>query len=237
MNGISILLTITKREDSEALNAFLAQRNISAVFSLLCNGTAGQTTLDILGLEKTEKTLTLTMLERRKAKTVMAEMVSALGINLPGMGISIRIPISSIGGASSMKYLLENQNIIIGEVATMEEKITFPNELIIAIAERGTSELVMEAAHSAGARGGTVLHAKASGTDFSAKFFGVSISSEKEVILIVTTHKGKDSIMRAIMEQAGIHSPARTVLFSLPAEDVVGLNSIKEDPEGVSTPQ
>ena len=228
MNGISFLLTITQREDADDLASFLAQRNIPAFFSLLCNGTAGQTTLDILGLEKTEKMLTCTMLERRKAKLVMQEMVSAMGINLPGKGISMRIPTSSIGGASSMRYLLENQNIIIGEVNNMEEKITYPYALIIAISERGTSDLVMDAAHSAGARGGTMLHAKAAGTDFSAKFFGVSISSEKEVILIATTHKSKDLIMRTIMEKAGIHSDARTILFSLPAEDVVGLRSVTE---------
>lgn len=229
MNGITFLLTITQREDAEDLYAFFKQRNVSAIFSLLCNGTAGQKTLDILGLEKTQKTLTCTMLARQTAKEFMQDMVSAMGINLPGRGIAIRIPASSIGGASSMRYLLENQNIIIGEVNNMEEKVTFPYEVIVAIVERGTSELVMAAAHSAGARGGTVLHAKAAGTDFSNKFFGVSISSEKEFILIATTHKSKDSIMRAIMEQAGIHSHAHTVLFSLPAEDVVGLRSVTDE--------
>ena len=237
MNGVSFVITITKREDSEAFLSFLAEKDISAVFSLLCNGTAGQTMLDILGIEKTEKMLTCTMLERKKAKAVMQEMISAFGINLPGTGISLRIPTSSIGGGSSMRYLLENQNIIIGEVGNMEEKISFPYELIIAISERGTSELVMEAAHSAGAKGGTVLHAKAAGTDFSEKFFGVSISSEKELILIVSTHKGKDSIMRAIMEKAGIHSDARTVLFSLPVEDVVGLTSIATETLEAETPE
>ena len=228
MNGISFLLTITKREDSESFLLFLERKNISASFSMLCNGTAGPKMLDILGIEKTEKTLTCTMLERKKAKVVMQEMISTFGINLPGNGIALRLPINSIGGASSLRYLLENQNIIIGEVGHMEEKVTFPYELIVAICESGTSELVMAAAHSAGAKGGTVLHAKAAGTDFSAKFFGVSITSEKEMILIATVHKSKDSIMRAIMEQAGIHSDARTVLFSLPVEDVVGLTSVTE---------
>ena len=229
MNGINFVLTITKREDSEEFLSFLARKNISAIFSLLCHGTAGQKILDLLGLEDNEKMLTCTLLERKKAKTVMQEMISAFGINLPGTGISLSIPTSSIGGISSLRYLLENQNIIIGEVDTMEQKTSFPYELIVAISEKGTSELVMTAAHSAGAKGGTVLHAKAADTDFSAKFFGVSISSEKELTLIVSTHKSKDMIMRAIMEQAGIHSDAHTVLFSLPVENVVGLTSVTEE--------
>ena len=228
MNGINFLLTIASREDADTFSSFLNQRGISAIFSFLCHGTARQSLLDILGLEKTEKVLLCTMLERAKAKTTMQEMISSLGINLPGAGISMRIPTSSIGGSSSMKCLLENQNIIIGEVSNMEEKQSFPYELVVAICEKGTSEIVMEAAHSAGAKGGTVLHAKSASTDFTSKFFGVSISSEKEVLLIATKRSDKDSIMRAIMESAGIHSDAHTVLFSLPVEDIVGLTSLTD---------
>ena len=228
MNGISFLLTITSREDADTFTDFLNQRNISAIFSILCHGTAGQSLLDILGIEKTEKMLLCAMVERQKAKATMQDMISSLGINLPGAGISMQIPASSIGGSSSMKLLLGNQNIIIGEVTNVEEKPSFPYELIIAISERGTSELVMEAAHSAGARGGTILHAKSASTDFTNKFFGVSISSEREVILIATKRSDRDSIMRAIMENAGIHSEARTILLSLPVEDIVGLTSLTE---------
>ena len=36
----------------------------------------------------------------------------------------------------------------------------------------------------------------------------------------------KKAIMRAIMDQAGIQSPAHTVMFSLPVESVAGLRSV-----------
>ena len=125
-----------------------------------------------------------------------------------------------------MKYLMEKQDIIIGEVTDMEEKQSFPYELIVAIAERGSMDMVMEAARSANAGGGTILHAKGTGTDFTSKFFGVSIAAEKEMLLIVANRKDKAGIMRAIMEKAGIRSQAHTALFSLPVEDVVGLTSV-----------
>ena len=102
----------------------------------------------------------------------------------------------------------------------------FPFDLLVAITERGHVELVMDAARTAGARGGTIIHAKGTGTEFTAKFFGVSIASEKDIALIVVSHKDKDAIMRAIMEKAGIRSAAHTALVSLPAENVVGLTSV-----------
>ncbi len=236
MNGISFLLIIAKREDAEAFTSFLQGKNISAIFSMLCHGTAKQNILTLLGIEKTEKALFFTMLESKKAKRLLPELVSTLGINTPGTGIALCMPVSSIGGASSMRYLMEKQNIIIGEVADMEEKQGFPYELIMAIAEKGASDLVMAAAHSAGAGGGTVIHAKGMGTDFAAKFFGVSIASEKELILIVVRRKDKNAIMHAIMEQAGMSSQAHTVLFSLPVEDVVGLTSLMAKSDGDTEP-
>jgi len=232
MNGIHMLMVITKREFEQDYISFLQKRNVTAVFSMLCNGTASQGILTLLGLEKTEKSLIFAIADARRSKHLLLEMISALGINMPGNGIAITIPLGSIGGASSMKYLMETQNFIIGEVADMEEKHVFPYELIAAIADRGMADMVMEAARKANAGGGTIVHAKGSGTDFTSKFFGVSIAMEKEILLIVANRKDKANIMRAIMEEAGIRSAAHTVLFSLPVEDVVGLTSVMEkEPE------
>lgn len=226
MKGISLLIIITRREDEENYAAFLRRKKLPVIHSVPCQGTAGQRILNLLGLEKTGKTLLFFMTDCRKAARVMREMVSDMGINMPGNGIALRVPVGSVGGASSMKYLMENQNYIIGEVADMEEKQQFPYDLIIAIAERGSAEKVMAAARSANAGGGTIVRAKAIGGGQGGTFMGVSIAAEKEMLLIVTRSEGKAAIMRAIMEQAGIHTDARTVLFSLPVEDVAGLTSV-----------
>ena len=49
----------------------------------------------------------------------------------------------------------------------------FSHELIMAIMNEGYSDTVMDAARSAGAGGGTVLHAKGTGRARAEKFFGV----------------------------------------------------------------
>ena len=225
MNGISLLVAITKREFEEDYIALLKRNHISAIFSTPCRGTAGETLLRMLGLDKAEKTLLFAMAESRRVSVLLQKMISALGINLAGNGIAVSIPVGSIGGASCMKYLMEGQDIIIGEVTEVEQKV-FPYELIVAVVENGTADMVMTAARKANAGGGTVIHAKGTGTDFTSKFFGVSIATEKEIVLIVTGREDKPNIMRAIMAEAGIRSEAHTALFSLPVEDVVGLTSV-----------
>ena len=107
-----------------------------------------------------------------------------------------------------------------------------PYTLIVAIAESGCTDIVMDAARSAGARGGTVVHAKGTANDkITSGFFGVTVASEKEMVYIVTKRQDRDTIMKAIMENAGQHTEAKAVVFSLPVDSVVGLRSLTDQEE------
>ena len=98
-------------------------------------------------------------------------------------------------------------------------------ELLVAIANQGYIDTVMDAARSAKAGGGTVIHAKGTGMELAKKYLGVSLVEEKEVILIVTKSREK----KAIMEQAGLDSKERTIVFSLPVTSVAGIRMLEED--------
>ena len=102
-------------------------------------------------------------------------------------------------------------------------------ELLVAIANQGYIDTVMDAARSAKAGGGTVIHAKGTGMELAKKYLGVSLVEEKEVILIVTKSSEKNQIMKAIMEQAGLDSKERTIVFSLPVTSVAGIRMLEED--------
>ena len=102
-------------------------------------------------------------------------------------------------------------------------------ELLVAIANQGYIDTVMDAARTAKAGGGTVIHAKGTGMELAKKYLGVSLVEEKEVILIVTKSREKNQIMKAIMEQAGLDSKERTIVFSLPVTSVAGIRMLEED--------
>ena len=55
---------------------------------------------------------------------------------------------------------------------------------------------------------GTVIHAKGTGTENAQQFLGVTLVPEKEMLFIVVKSEQKNSIMRAIMEKAGLESKA-----------------------------
>ncbi len=94
--------------------------------------------------------------------------------------------------------------------------------LIVTIVNRGHSESAMEAARASGATGGTVLNGRGTGLKEVAKFFGITITPEKEVILILTDEKQKKPIMQAIAKKTGLKTRGSGISFALPVDYVVG---------------
>ena len=220
MKGLKYLITITKREYSEDYIAFFRRHGVKTVLSELCNGTATESTLSLLGLEKTEKVMFNTIIPEDEVAPLIKGFLMEMDISSAGNGIAVFLPIDSIGGASSLKTFIGEKTIEKKEndMNLNESK----NVLIITIVNKGNTDLVMNAARGAGAGGGTVVRGKGTGAEL-AKFFGVSISEEKEMIYIVSRRDTRDGIMKAIMENAGAHTDAHGVIFSLPIDTVVGL--------------
>ncbi|MGI6004963.1 MAG: P-II family nitrogen regulator [Christensenellales bacterium] len=95
-------------------------------------------------------------------------------------------------------------------------------DLIVTIVNRGFSDQVMEAAKEAGAHGGTVVLARGTGLEDAEKFFGISITPEKELVLILVREEKRTPVMQAIGHEAGLMTEAGGICFSLPVDEVVG---------------
>ena len=105
----------------------------------------------------------------------------------------------------------------------------FKHELIVVILNEGYADFVMDAARAAGAGGGTVLHAKGTGSRRGEKFFGVSLADEKDMVYIIAHADEKAAIMRAIHENAGPGTKAGAICFTLPISSVAGLREREKD--------
>jgi nitrogen regulatory protein PII len=101
----------------------------------------------------------------------------------------------------------------------MEEKF----EVIIAFVNSGFSDLVMNAAREQGARGGTIVHARGTGTAEMEKKYNIIITPDKEMIMILVNQSIKEKVLSAIYKAAGLGTDGQGIAFTLPVEDVVGL--------------
>ncbi len=97
-------------------------------------------------------------------------------------------------------------------------------EAILCIVNSGFSEDVMEAARTAGARGGTVIHGRGTASAEAEKMFGISIQPEKEIVIILAQANVRDEILHAIYQKVGLNSPGQGIAFTLPVSSVAGLS-------------
>ena len=224
MDRAVLMILITDRSRGGEFAAWFQSQGATLVLSALGQGTAATEVLDYLGLEATEKAVLL--LAAPRSGRIVRRAARELWLDVPGRGILMTVPISSVGGARARDYLLSWQA---EEDDDMDRDIT--HELIVVIANRGHTDQVMDAARSAGAAGGTTIHAKGTGTELARKFLGVSLAAEKEIVFILAKEADRKPIMKAVMTQAGMSTRAQAVVFSLPVTDLAGLRLLEEDGE------
>ena len=104
--------------------------------------------------------------------------------------------------------------------------------LILAIVNHGFSDLVMNAARKAGARGGTVSSARGTADPDMASFYGITLTPEKDMVYMVVDASDRERIMKTVYEEAGLASKGNGILFSLPITDTVGLDPVASEKEG-----
>lgn len=221
---LNFLLSVLDRDRADAMAAIYQDNGLPMILTFLGRGTARSEHLDLYGLQATEKAVVASVADGEKTRQIMRSAKRKLFIDIPGNGVMMAVPVKSVGGGRTLAYLTDNTTPESGIPA-----MQFEHELLVVILNQSYMDDVMNAARSAGAFGGTVLHAKGTGAKYAEKFFGVSLANEKEVILIAVRSNEKNDVMRAIMEQTGPQTPAGAITFSLPISSVAGLRNVDKD--------
>ncbi len=227
MSQICLMTTITGRNMLPKFLPFYQEQGVNVNLVTLGHGTAVSEMLDYFGLDTSEKAVMFSIVTEETWKAAKKGLRKQFCIDVPGTGIAFTVPLGSIGGRRELQFFTEYQPYEKGEESTLKDT---RHELIMVIANQGYSNLVMDAARSVGAGGGTVIHAKGTGMESAESFFGVPLASEKEMIFIVTKTEQRNGIMQAVMKQAGMETKAKAIAFSLPVTDTAGLR-LTEDEE------
>ena len=85
------------------------------------------------------------------------------------------------------------------------------------IVNAGHSSEVVEIAREQGAKGATILNARGS-VENPKTILGITIDTEKEIIISVLEKDIADKIMQAVKEKAGVGTPAHSLCFYMPVD-------------------
>lgn len=224
MHELSLMVTITSRKLSKKFISFYEEIGLPVSVITLGSGTASSEILDYFGLDGSDKSVLFHIITDAKWKDVKRQLRLKMNIDIPGIGITFLVPLSSIGGIKALNYLTAGQDYVKGEESTLKDT---KYELLVTISNQGYTDLIMDAARKVHAAGGTVIHAKGTGIERAEKFLGVSLVKEKEMVFIVVRRELRDNIMTAILEEAGLRSKAQAICFSLPVSSVAGMRLVE----------
>ena len=203
MDGLFNLVMVTQREYGEAFAQCFHEAGCRGITACLCEGTAQQKTLDRLGIEKTEKVMFSCLLPGSQAGSLLRRLRREMQLDVPGNGIGYLVALHSAaaqGGLTRWPQQAQQSN---GTEMTQMEEPRFA--LIVAVVRRGCTDEIMDAARAAGATGGTIVHARGA-AEKAGSFFGMSITSEKELLYIVARRADEGGIMRAIAAHGARHT-------------------------------
>lgn len=213
---MNYVISIINPEALDTLCAICAELRLPATVVMHGRGTAVQSMLELLGIESRERRVVMTAADPDSTRELIEAQRRRLHLGVPGHGIVIAVPIKSIGGGKALAYLNQDNRSV-----KQAPPADFAYELIVAITNEGCTDMVMNAARAAGARGGTTLHGKGTG-EKDPRFYNITLAEEKEVVLILAAAAQKSEIMASIVAKAGPDTEAGTIVFSLPATEVAG---------------
>ena len=212
-------------------------KNISGIlddshvrFHFICKGqgTAGSEILDLLGIGSSEKAVVICLEQNLMVPVLIKRISKSLGLHNPGAGIAFTVPLSGINKPilqvfkdSIHKNISDEEKKETREGKDMKDK---KHDLVVIITNQGYSDELMACAKEAGATGGTVINARGLIHRGPIKFFGITVQDEKEIILILANRNKQVPIMQAVSQNFGLATKARSIVFSLPAENITGLD-------------
>lgn len=233
-NSPKWIAAIVDRGKGQKAASIFHQYNNEILLAVRGHGTASSAIIDCLGFDEPEKDLVLGIATGPDSRHVMDSLRNEMEFQKPGHGIAFSVPLSGISIAISSRLKLwgadagtlprqqTNTTTFSKEEHPMSDSNTY--ELIAAVINTDLSTPVMDAARKAGCHGGTLVKAREIGTDQEKKLFGLTLSQEKAILLILTPVLQKHSILRAICETVLRETGEHAVAFSLPVDEVEGIS-------------
>lgn len=99
-------------------------------------------------------------------------------------------------------------------------------KLIISLVEDDKTNAVMDAAREAGATGATIIsNARGEGLKEAKTFFGLSLETQRDVLLFLVEEHLSRSILEKVAEVGEFDSkPGTGIAFQIDVEDAVGVS-------------
>lgn len=177
-------------------------------------GTIDNFLLNFLSLYDERKEVVLFISEDEVSKHALLKLNKKFNFNKPNHGIAFTYNLSYIAGGISSDNIKFNK---------IEGVCNSMYQIIFTIVDRGKSSIVIESAKNGGAKGGTIINARGSGTNIKSKLFNMDIEPEKEIVMIISKSCNTNNIVMSIRKNLQIDKPGNGIIFVHEINNVYGI--------------
>ena len=214
MNEFSLLIMLVPFGNAKKIIRYARERGLMGATIMIAYGTVKSKILDFLGIYETRKELILTAGSDELFDTIMAELMKKFDITRNKFGIAFRFPLS---------YFNVKDKDNSGKIHFQRKDEKMMKSAIFTIINRGKAGEVVDASLEAGAKGGTIIHAKGSGLNQTKLIFDMEIEPEKEIVLTIVDDELLEPVVKAIRENSGVEKDGQGILFVIPISKYYGI--------------
>lgn len=179
----------------------------------LGKGTAHDKWLHWMGIDEVKKELAIMVVPKDKEKAFYEMAAEKFRLREKNTGIMVSIDVLNSVGASTNECSSTGRD----KEASMAYKAIF------TVVEKGRAEEIMNVAEKAGARGGTIIHARGTGVHEHEMLFNVQVEPEKDILMIISPTGHARRIVEAIREESRIDEPGNGMMFVLNCSNAMGI--------------
>ncbi len=209
-----LIVTIVPHNYGDEISSIAVKAGAGGGAVLMGRGTAENNILQLLGLGDTSKDITYNIVEQNIEQKVREAIIEETKKKKNHFGVMFSILLGDFMKAGAVEQDLEGEKI-------MEETDSY--EMINMIVNKGYAEDAMAAARKAGARGGTIIAARGTAKEGDAKFFGMEIVPEKEMLMILVPCNQKEEIIASIKQLKCFEKAGSGIIFCNKASDFTTL--------------
>ena len=140
---MNYVISIINPDMSKRMNEICESLSLPLSIELIGRGTATKNMLDLLGLSAREYHIVMTIADKERTSALIDLARQKLYIDAPGHGIIVATPIKSVAGGKTLSYLSG------GRPSDGAPEFNYNFEIVLAIANEGFTDVVMDAARAA----------------------------------------------------------------------------------------
>lgn len=221
-SAVELLVSVVDVPQSEKVLRLYRDTHVLVDFVCMAHGTAKTEMLDLLGIGETAKAIVLCLTDQERARLLLDRLGHGLQMRYPGKGIAFTVPINGIG-VRWHRLLTQMEVESEGEASMSKSERACGLDAVVVVMERGYTNVAMDAARKAGARGGTVIAARGIAEDEVKRFFGIEIQAEKEIVFLIVRSEERQEVMTALMKAVGMNTRSHGLVLSVPLSSAIGL--------------